>query len=165
MAKLPWITSQETSRRQDAMSNQNNQNWTILKMLEWMTGYFEKQEIERARYEAEVLLQHALGMQRIMIYANFDRPLQPDELKTIRGLVKRRATHEPMAYIAGSRGFWNIDLKTDSRALIPRSDTETLVEAALAKLPKDKPARVVDIGTVSGGEGMTVRHTAQKEAK
>lgn len=143
------------------MSDQHNQTWTILKMLEWITGYFEKQEMESARYEAEVLLQHALGMQRIMIYANFDRALQPDELKVIRGLVKRRGKHEPMAYIAGSRGFWSIDIKTDPRALIPRSDTETLVEAALARIPVDAPSRVVDVGTGSGAIALALAHDAE----
>lgn len=142
----------------------SNEKWTILRMLEWITGYFEKQGMESPRYEAEVLLEYALKMQRIMIYANFDRPLQPNELDVIRPMVKRRGKHEPMAYITGSRGFYNIDLKTDQRALIPRSDTETLVEAALGLLAKEdvEMLKVVDIGTGTGAIALAMVHENKK---
>lgn len=146
----------------------SNETWTVLKMLEWITGYFEKQGFDSPRYEAEVLLEHALNMQRIMIYANFDRPLQSSELDVIRPMVKRRGKYEPMAYITGSRGFWTIDLKTDARALIPRPDTEALVEAALEKLDArakeraDHRVRVIDIGTGSGAIALAIAHDREQ---
>lgn len=124
--------------------------WTILKMLEWTTQYFQSHKLESARRESELLLGHCLKMERIMLYARFDYPMEPDELERYRALVKRRARHEPMAYITGSRGFWTLELKTDKRALIPRPDTETLIEEALKRLDPTSQATVVDVGTGTG---------------
>ena len=132
--------------------------WTILKLLEWTTQFFESHALESPRMEAELLLSHTLGLKRIMLYAHFDRPLEGAELASYRELVKRRARREPMAYITGSRGFWTIELKTDRRALIPRPDTETLVEAALKRLPSDSTARVADVGTGTGAIALALAH-------
>ena len=141
-------------------SDRAEKTWTVLTMLEWITGYLEKQGVERARYESEVLLSYALGMQRIMLYANFEQPLKRAELDAIRPMVKRRGKHEPMAYISGSRGFWTIDLKTDARALIPRPETEVLVERALELLKPMAAARVLDVGTGSGAIALAIAHDA-----
>ncbi len=141
------------------MSQQNQKlgpPWTTLKILNWTIGYFERNDIPNPRFDAEMLLSHALGFERIMLYAHFDRPLDKDELSKVRAMIKRRAEHEPVAYITGSRGFWTIELKTDPRALIPRPDTETLVERALEILPEDSDARVVDIGTGSGAIALAI---------
>lgn len=124
--------------------------WTILKMLEWTTQYFQSHKLESARREAELLLGHCLKMERIMLYARFDYPMEPAELERYRELVKRRARREPMAYITGSRGFWSLELKTDPRALIPRPDTETLIEAALKRVEPSSQATIVDVGTGTG---------------
>lgn len=128
--------------------------WTILKILKWTTQYFEKQGIEGARFESELLLSHALKLDRIFLYAKFDQPLEAEELASFKLLVKRRAKNEPMAYITGQRGFMTINLKTDARALIPRPDTETLVEAALGHLPDD--AHILDVGTGSGAIALSI---------
>lgn len=130
--------------------------WTTLKILRWTEGYFAKNEIDNPRFEAELLLAHALGMQRIMLYANYERALQPDELNHYRAMVKRRAAQEPVAYITGTRGFWTIELNTDARALIPRPDTEALVSRALDYLPKGSTARVVDVGTGTGAVALAL---------
>ncbi|MBA2664760.1 MAG: peptide chain release factor N(5)-glutamine methyltransferase [Bradymonadaceae bacterium] len=124
--------------------------WTILKILRWTTGYLAEKQSDSPRLDAEVLLAHALNLERVQLYAQFDRPLLAEELTTVRALVKRRAAKEPIAYIVGSRGFWTIELKTDARALIPRPDTEVLVEAALELLAIDSEASVVDVGTGTG---------------
>lgn len=139
-------------------SNKLGPPWTTLKILNWTTQYFEKNGIPSPRVDAEHLLGHALGLERIMLYAHFDRPLDKDELAKIRGMVKRRAQHEPIAYITGSRGFWTIDLKTDKRALIPRPDTETLVEAALARIPAESTAKIIDVGTGTGAIALAIAH-------
>lgn len=130
--------------------------WTTTKLLDWTVQYFEKKGIEAARYEAELLLSYALDLERIMLYAYFERPMTDDELGRFRALVKRRAAGEPIAYIQGSKGFYNIDLKTDKRALIPRSDTEALVDVALTVLPKDSTARVLDVGTGTGAVALAL---------
>lgn len=131
-------------------SNVEGPPWTVLKMLHWMTGYLAEKQSESPRLDAEILLAFALKIERVQLYVQFDRPLLPEELATIRGLVKRRAAQEPIAYIVGTQGFWSLDLKTDSRALIPRPDTEILIETALGLLEHDSTAAVVDIGTGSG---------------
>lgn len=130
--------------------------WTILKVLRWTTQFLTERGSDSARLDAELLLAHGLNLPRIQLYAHFDRPLEADELAAIREMVKRRARGEPIAYIVGARGFWTIDLKTDRRALIPRPDTEVLVESALALLENDSQARLVDVGTGTGAIALAI---------
>lgn len=130
--------------------------WTVQKILAWTTDFFRNKGLESPKLEAELLLAHVLGVNRVKLYMQWDRPLVPAELEGYRAVIKRRAQKEPVAYITGTRGFWNIDLKCDARALIPRGDTETLIEKALDILPKDSQARVVDVGTGTGAIGITL---------
>ncbi len=132
--------------------------WTTLKILRWTQGFFEdKGLVDSPRVDAEVLLAHVLGLPRIELYANFDRPMDPDDLDHYRALIKRRLGGEPVAYLTGSRGFWSIDLKTDQRALIPRPETEHVVEAALDFLDEDDvEATVVDVGTGTGAIALSL---------
>lgn len=132
--------------------------WTTLKILNWTKEYFERHELPDARLDAELLLSHALGCERIMLYAHFDRPLKDEELARIRAMIRRRAEHEPLGHITGQAGFWSIELRTDARALVPRSDTEALVEQALERLPEGAPARLVDVGTGSGAIALALAH-------
>jgi release factor glutamine methyltransferase len=123
--------------------------WTILKLLQWTTQFLESRS-ETPRLDAEILLAHSLGLKRMQLYTSYDRPLVGPELDAYRALVKRRSRGEPVAYIIGQRGFWTLDLKTDARALIPRPDTEVLVEEALARLDQETTGVVIDVGTGTG---------------
>ncbi len=130
--------------------------WTILKLIRWTKGFFDDKGIDSARLDAEVLLAHVLGLERIQLYAQFDRPLNEDELAQFRALVKRRAAREPAAYLVGHREFWSLDFHVDQRVLIPRPDTEVLVEACLERIDEDAAGRLVDIGTGSGAVAVAV---------
>lgn len=124
--------------------------WTILKVLDWTRGHFEQKGLESPRLDAELILAHVLKIQRVMLYARFDQPLAADELTQIRGLVARRARHEPTAYLLGSKEFWSLPLAVTSATLIPRPDTETLVEVALGLIREDAAPIIADVGTGSG---------------
>lgn len=107
--------------------------------------------MDSPRLSAQVLLAHALGCDRVGLYVQFDKPLAPEELGRYRELVRRRLGGEPVAYLVGSQEFWSIALAVDGRALIPRRDSETLVEVVLAAIAdRAAPLRIADIGTGSG---------------
>src|SRR5262245_32114366 len=105
--------------------------WTPLKVLGWTAQRFGERGIDSARLDAELLLAHALATTRMALYTAFDKPLLPAELDRYRELVRRRLVGEPVAYLIGEREFWSLPLFVDERVLVPRRDTETLVEWAL----------------------------------
>ena len=105
---------------------------------------------ETARLDAELLLAHSLGRERIELYTDFDRPLSDAELDGYRALVARRAHREPVAYILGEWGFRRLTLAVDRRALIPRPETEIVVERCLVRLRDVDAPRVLDVGTGTG---------------
>ena len=126
--------------------------WTVLELLRWTTGHFTKLGIDTARLDAECLLAHALGTERLRLYLDFDKPVEDSERARFRDLVKRRgAERVPVAHLTGKKEFWSLPLRVTPDVLTPRPDTETLVEAALGLLPgKDQEARLLDVGTGSG---------------
>ena len=129
------------------------ETWTILKLLKWTTAYFKSHRIEQARAAAEMFLAHTLGVGRIDLYVQYDRPLESRELEIFKGFVQRRMRREPVAYIVGKKEFWSMDLKVTSDVLIPRPDTETLVETAFTIVPPEpgpSPLNILDLGTGSG---------------
>lgn len=111
---------------------------------------------ETGRLDAELLLAHALGRQRIELYTDFDRPLNAGELGRYRELVARRAQSEPVAYILGEWGFRRLTLKVDRRALIPRPETEIVVERCLTQLRGREEPRVIDVGTGTGAIALAI---------
>lgn len=129
------------------------QVWTILKLLNWTASYFASHEIEQPRATAEVLLAHTLGLKRIDLYLRHDQPLHPGELARFKTDIKRRVNAEPVAYITGEKEFWSMSFRVTPEVLIPRPDTECLVEATLALLSEadESPSqRVLELGTGSG---------------
>ena len=119
-------------------------------MLEWATDYFEKHKVPDPRLSIEWLLAKVLEIQRLDLYLKFDRPLSPSELERLRPLVKRRARHEPLQYIVGFTDFMNARIEVTPDVLIPRIETEQLVEIVLDEHSGDDPKTVLDIGTGSG---------------
>lgn len=134
--------------------------WTILELVKWTTGYFKDHELESARSEAEILLAHALELRRIDLYLNHDQPLCDDELKRFKALIRRRINREPLAYITGTREFWSLELAVNPSVLIPRPETECLVEAVLPCLVDagSPHKRVLDMGTGSGAIVIVLAH-------
>jgi len=125
-----------------------NESWTLLKLLRWMTGYFTDKGIDNPRLDAELLLAHQFGLDRVGLYLNYDRPLTVLELDAIRPLVKRRGQREPLQYLLGSTEFWSLRLEVTAAVLTPRADTEVLVEEALKRCGTD--GTLLDVGTGSG---------------
>jgi release factor glutamine methyltransferase len=125
-------------------------SWTIRKVLTWTTQHFEKRGVDAPRLTAEVLLAYVLKTTRVRLYVDLDRPMEKTELTTFRALIERRMGGEPTQYLTGVREFYNRPFKVDPRVLIPRPETELLVEAALHRLPRDAPGTALDVCTGSG---------------
>lgn len=138
----------------------NPATWTLLDLIRWTTGYFADLGLENPRSEAEILLAHALNVHRIDLYLNHDKPAGADERAVFKGLVRRRAAGEPVAYIIGIREFWSLNLTVNPAVLIPRPETECLVEAALPFLDRGPAWRkqVLDMGTGSGAIVIALAH-------
>ena len=101
----------------------NESEWTILKLLNWASSYFESRHVEGPRASAEILLAHTLDLERIQLYMKYDQPLNSCELACFKTLLKRRALFEPVAYITGSKEFWSLDFNVTPDVLIPRPET------------------------------------------
>ncbi|HKY62813.1 MAG TPA: peptide chain release factor N(5)-glutamine methyltransferase [bacterium] len=126
--------------------------WTLKKLLDWATEYFQKRGIDSPRLNAELLLGRALDLNRVALYVQFDRPMNEAELAAFKSLVQRRAAREPLAYILGEREFYSLKFKVGPAVLIPRPETEELVERGLGflrGLATENP-RTLDIATGSG---------------
>ena len=130
--------------------------WSVLDLLKWTANYFVGKGIENGRLDAELLLAEILQLNRIGLYLHFDRPVNSDELAAFRALIERRARREPLAYILGRCEFWSLTFKVGPDVLIPRGDTETLVEAALKVLPPG--GSLLDIGVGSGAIALAIAH-------
>ena len=115
--------------------------WTIIRLLDWTRQHFASKGIEDARLEAELLLAHALGLERVQLYVEHGRVVEEPQLGAFRELVRRRAQHEPTQYLLGQAWFRNLTLKVTPAVLIPRPETELLVDEALELIaPHRKPA-------------------------
>ncbi len=124
------------------------ETWTTLKLVAWTQGFFAQRGVDAPRLTAELLLAHALSCDRVRLYLDFDKPLGEEELSRFRDLVRRRADGEPTAYLLGGKEFHGHPFRVDRRVLVPRPETELVVDTALAALPEG--GRALDLCTGSG---------------
>jgi len=142
-----------------------SEEWTTLRVLEWTTGRFTEAEMDSPRLEAQVLLAHALKCDRVALYMQYDKPLGEPELAAYRALIRRRLDGEPVAYLTGQQEFWSLPFNVDKRVLIPRRDSETIIEVVRDETDLAAPARLLDIATGSGVLAITMlREMAQATA-
>jgi release factor glutamine methyltransferase len=135
--------------------------WTVRRLLEWTTAFFGRKDVHAPRLSAERLLAHVLGYPRIRLYTDYERPLGERELATYRGLVQRAAEQEPIEYLTGSAHFFNLEFEVNRDVLIPRPDTETLVENVLQLVRNTagmESPRVLDLCTGCGCIAAAIAH-------
>lgn len=139
--------------------SQSPEPWTVKRLLEWTASFFVKKEVDSPRLSAEMLLAHVLAVPRIRLYTDFDKPVADDKLAAFRELVKRAGSQEPIAYLTGRAPFFNLELEVTRDVLIPRPDTETVVEnvAQLVRaVPGFEAPRILDLCTGSGAIALAV---------
>ncbi|MBJ6724857.1 peptide chain release factor N(5)-glutamine methyltransferase [Geomesophilobacter sediminis] len=132
------------------------ERWDVLKVLNWTKGYLAEKGVENARLEAEWMLCEVLSLDRVGLYCNFDKPLSDAELTAYRSMVARRAKREPLQYILGTQEFMGLEFRVTPSVLIPRYDTEVLVNEAVQRAPKT--GAILDIGTGSGCVAISLAH-------
>jgi release factor glutamine methyltransferase len=123
---------------------------TVRELLGRSREYLERNGVPSPQLDAEYLLAHVLGIPRLELYLDHDRPLEPAEIGSLRELVRRRGRREPLAYVLGSWSFYGVELQCDARALVPRPETEVLVDRCLALLAGAAGPSIVDVGTGTG---------------
>lgn len=136
----------------------DNELWTISRMLQWTEQYFRSKGIESSRLDGEVLLSHSLGCDRMYLYVNFDRPLDKAELDAYRPLVVQRAKGYSVAAITGHKEFMGLDFHVNEHVLIPRPDTETLIEDILALYDVNASPCILDLCTGPGTILLSLLH-------
>ncbi len=129
---------------------------TLGEVLRRSTEYLQRKGVPSPRVDAEHLLAKALGLTRLQLYLEYERPLTEAELAAYRELVERRGRREPLAYILGEWGFRRLNLRVDARALIPRPETEVVVERCLALLAGLREPEVLDVGTGTGAIALSI---------
>ena len=134
------------------MSKDTEQVWTVVSMLEWATTFFSEKKVDSPRMSIEWLIADVLDIKRLDIYLQYDRPFSRQELNELRPLIKRRANHEPLQYITGRTDFMGIPITVNKSVLIPRQETEQLIEIILktSAFSQTQKCNVLDIGTGSG---------------
>lgn len=146
------------SRVMSAQFDTNAAQWTIGRLLNWTADYLAQHNVADARLATEVLLAYAAGCRRIDLYARFEQVLEEDRLARFRTLVRRAGTQEPIAYLVGEKEFFSLPLRVTPDVLIPRPETEVLVECVLDHCTKARLARprLLDLGTGSGCIAVTL---------
>ncbi len=128
----------------------SSEGWTVQRILEWTATFLKQKGVESPRLEAELLLAHARKCPRIRLYTDFTELLTDSERAIMRELVQRRAKREPLAYIVGTREFYGRAFEVGAGVLVPRPETETLVDVCLERIPKDADREILEVGFGSG---------------
>jgi release factor glutamine methyltransferase len=138
-----------------------NDSWTVLRLILWSADYLKEKGVDSGRLDAEHLLAHVVGVGRLQLYLDFERPLTASELDGFRPLLKRRAAREPLQYIIGRQPFRELDLEVEPGVLIPRPETEVLVGEVLAWLAareRTSDVSALDIGAGTGAICLSLAH-------
>jgi release factor glutamine methyltransferase len=143
-------------RAEAAPSSPQPETWTSRRVLTWASRHFEQKGVDAPRLTAEMLLAHVLSCDRIRLYVELDRPLDRSELAAMRSFIERRLAREPTQYLTGRQHFYGRAFAVDPRVLIPRPETELVVEAVLRTIPKEEPSRLLDLCTGSGCIAVTL---------
>ncbi len=143
-----------------ATSSSAPQTWTVLSLIDWAARHLTGQGFDEARLHVELLLAHVLHLKRLDLYLQFDRPMNSPELAEFKRLFKRRLTHEPLQYILGETEFMGLPISVDPGVLIPRPETELLVEKAMEIISAGRLSSptILDIGTGSGNIAIALGH-------
>lgn len=157
-AALGYHRGGKYSQRKTGAYVPQQEPWTIKRVLDWTSDYLDRKGDEHPRLSAEWLLGAVCGMSRVELYVNFDKPLSPDELSAMHVAIERRAAGEPLQYVTGEMPFRHIVLRCERGVLIPRPETEVLVDAALEGVDAARasqgegggPVRVLEVGTGTG---------------
>ena len=140
----------------NSVKKEDGKLWRIIDVINWGVDYFENKSLENPRLEIEVFLQHIFDCKKIDLYINFENKVSAPDLNTLKGYIKRRLRNEPSQYIVGKSNFYGRDFYVDNNVLIPRPETEILINACIEFLSmKDNP-EIIDIGTGSGCIGITL---------
>lgn len=148
----------EVGARGAAQPTSSEESWTVLRLILWSADYLAARGVEGGRLDAEHLLAEVVGVGRLQLYLDFDRPLTPVELDGFRPLLRRRAKREPLQYILGHQPFRELDLEVSPRVLIPRPETEVLVGEVLewASATGRRDLTALDVGTGSGAIALSL---------
>ena len=130
--------------------------WRLIDILNWGEKYFKEKYFDNPRIEIEVLLQHIIGCKKIDLYLQFENTVTPENLIILRGLIKRRVNREPIQYIIGSSEFYGRKFFVNQDVLIPRPETEKLIDVSIDILSKKENPIILDVGTGSGCIGITI---------
>ena len=130
--------------------------WRLIDILNWGKKYFKEKSFDNPRIEIESLLQHIIGCKKIDLYLQFEKTVKPENLITLRGLIKRRVNREPIQYIIGSSEFYGRRFFVNQNVLIPRPETEKLIDVSIDILSKKESPIILDVGTGSGCIGITI---------
>ena len=140
----------------NSVKKENGKPWRIIDVINWGVDYFDNKSLENPRLEIEIFLQYIFDCNKIDLYLNFENEVSAPDLNTLKGYIKRRLGNEPSQYIVGKSNFYGRDFYVDNNVLIPRPETEILINTCIEFLSmKDNP-EIIDIGTGSGCIGITL---------
>jgi len=142
---------------------QKKQDWKLIELLNWTTSYLKEKAFPNPRITSELLLGHTLRLSRLQLYLNFERKITQEELDRYKSVLKRRLNHEPFQYITGETEFFSLPFRVDPRVLIPRFETELVVEKTIelcqARMKNEQDIYITDIGTGSGNIAISLAHS------